>query len=435
MPLPSSIADLSQTAGSNSPAGSESPTTADDYLRTYAAYIAQHRDGSGFAQEATVASAATADIGAAASMYVQITGTATISSFGINYNGPRFVRFAAAVTLTHNATTLILPGAANITTAAGDTALVVPNGNAASGWRVAAYTRAALVPGTPADGTVTSAKLASAQLTLPSALNEAGAVSLASAASVAIGAAASNNITITGTTAITSFDTITAGAVRRLTFSAALTLTHNATSLILPGAASITTAAGDVGHFVSLGAGNWRCVSYQKASGAATVAVTPSMLSQPFTQGTSVASTSGAAIDFTGIPSWVKRVSILLNGVSLSGTADILIQLGTSGGFTSTGYVARAGSINSTPSVGITDSTSGFPIRMAGAVNAFSGAMVVANVNSNTFVSSVAGSIASNIVNVGGGTVTLSSTLDRIRITTTNGTDTFDAGSINILYE
>ena len=48
MPLPTSIADLSQTPSSNSPAGSESPTLIDDYLQTYAAYIAQLRDGNGF---------------------------------------------------------------------------------------------------------------------------------------------------------------------------------------------------------------------------------------------------------------------------------------------------------------------------------------------------------------------------------------------------
>lgn len=141
MPLPSAISDLSQTAASNSPAGSESPNTADDYLRTYASYIAKLRDGSGYTQEATVASAATADIGAATSMFVQITGTTTITSFGTNYVGARFIRFAGALTLTYNATTLILPGAANIATAAGDTCIVVPNGNAASGWRVIAYQR------------------------------------------------------------------------------------------------------------------------------------------------------------------------------------------------------------------------------------------------------------------------------------------------------
>lgn len=147
MPVPSAISELSQTPGSNYPAGSESPSTADDYFRTYAAFIATLRDGAGYTAEATVASAATADIGAAASLYVAITGTTTITSFGANYNGPRFIRFAGSLTLTHNASSLILPGGANITTAAGDTAIVVPQ---SAGWRVVSYTRAA----TPMTGSI-----------------------------------------------------------------------------------------------------------------------------------------------------------------------------------------------------------------------------------------------------------------------------------------
>jgi hypothetical protein len=114
--------------------------------------------------------------------------------------------------------------------------------------------------------------LAKAGDTLTGALNEAAFVTLASASTVNIGAAASNNISITGTTTITAFDTIAAGAVRRLVFAGALTLTHNATSLILPSGASITTAAGDVAQLVSLGSGNWRCINYMKANGQAVVA-------------------------------------------------------------------------------------------------------------------------------------------------------------------
>ena len=100
-------------------------------------------------------------------------------------------------------------------------------------------------------------------LALAGALDEAAIVTLASAATVAIGAAQANTIQISGTTTITSFDTVASGAVRRLVFSGALTLTHNATKLILPGAANITTAAGDAATFVSLGGGSWRCVGYQ----------------------------------------------------------------------------------------------------------------------------------------------------------------------------
>ena len=104
--------------------------------------------------------------------------------------------------------------------------------------------------------------------TLTSALNEAPTVAIASSAAPAIGAAAGNSISLTGTTTVTGFDTIAAGAFRRVVFAGALVLTHNATSLILPTAANITTVAGDVAEFLSLGAGNWRCIAYSRASGA-----------------------------------------------------------------------------------------------------------------------------------------------------------------------
>ena len=77
---------------------------------------------------------------------------------------------------------------------------------------------------------------------------------------------------VTGTTTITALGTMQAGTRRRLVFDGILTLTHNGTSLILPGAANITTAAGDVALMVSEGSGNWRCVGYQRANGSAITA-------------------------------------------------------------------------------------------------------------------------------------------------------------------
>lgn len=150
-----------------------------------------------------------------------------------------------------------------------------------------------------ADGSVTSAKLTSNQLTLSNALNEAASVTIASASTVDIGAASANTITISGTTTITSFGTIAAGAIRRVVFSGALTLTHNATSLILPGSANITTAAGDTAEFLSLGSGNWRCIRYSPASGSS---VTSSYAGPNFQAFTS----SGT---FT-VPSGVTRLEV-----------------------------------------------------------------------------------------------------------------------------
>ena len=109
--------------------------------------------------------------------------------------------------------------------------------------------------------------------TLAGALNWAPAATVASATTADIGAAASNFVSITGTTTITGLGTIAAGAMRWVKFGDVLKLTHNGTSLILPGGANITTAAGDTAVFVSEGSGNWRCLGYQRANGAAIVQV------------------------------------------------------------------------------------------------------------------------------------------------------------------
>ena len=95
------------------------------------------------------------------------------------------------------------------------------------------------------------------------AVNEAKGANIASASTTNIGAATGNFVHITGTTTITGFGTVQAGTMRLLTFDGALTITYDVTSLILPGAVSITTAAGDCALFVSEGSGNWRCLFYQ----------------------------------------------------------------------------------------------------------------------------------------------------------------------------
>ncbi|HYD29186.1 hypothetical protein [Brevundimonas sp.] len=100
---------------------------------------------------------------------------------------------------------------------------------------------------------------------LTGSLNDT-AVTIASAATTDIGAAAGNAVRVTGTTTITALGTAQNGALRRVTFAGALTLTHNAASLILPGGANLTAAAGDVAWFESLGGGNWRCVDYLSAA-------------------------------------------------------------------------------------------------------------------------------------------------------------------------
>jgi hypothetical protein len=118
-------------------------------------------------------------------------------------------------------------------------------------------------------GTLTGATTASATFNMSgAALNEAQGADIASATTTDIGAATGNFVKVTGTTTITGLGTVQAGTRRVVEFTGILTLTHNGTSLILPTAANIATAAGDVATFVSLGSGNWKCVGYLRASGA-----------------------------------------------------------------------------------------------------------------------------------------------------------------------
>lgn len=135
MPIPSSITDLSQTAASNYPSGSDSPSTLDDTQRAHASFIALLRDGKGQTNSVSLASATTTDIGGQNSQFVEVTGTTTITSFGSTYNGPRYVRFTGALTLTHNATTLNIYGGASVTTSANYMVIAVPN-VALNGWNV-----------------------------------------------------------------------------------------------------------------------------------------------------------------------------------------------------------------------------------------------------------------------------------------------------------
>ena len=154
------------------------------------------------------------------------------------------------------------------------------------------------------------------------------------------------------------------------------------------------------------------------------------------TLGTPVASTSGSSIDFTSLPAGLKRVTINLVGVSLSGSADPLFQIGDSGGVETTGYTGAGSRINAaTPATA--SYTTGFGLNYGGASNAFSGSIILTLVDASTNTWNAAGifALSGNVTLLVAGTKSLSATLDRVRITSTNGTDTFDAGSINIVYE
>jgi hypothetical protein len=169
-------------------------------------------------------------------------------------------------------------------------------------------------------------------------------------------------------------------------------------------------------------------------SGTGTVSVNG--VNSNIVAGTAVASTSGTTIPFTSIPSWAKRITVMLVGVSTNGTSNIQIQLG-SGSTTTTGYLSGA-SYNAVSSLGTANSTTGLVIEgtTQSATNVRHGQVIISNVTGNTWVSSaIIGQSQTTAASFAGGSITLSGVLDRVVVTTVNGTDTFDAGSINILYE
>jgi hypothetical protein len=171
-------------------------------------------------------------------------------------------------------------------------------------------------------------------------------------------------------------------------------------------------------------------------NGSAGVTTNSGAVYDSLQRGTAVATTSGTSIDFTSIPSWVRRITVMFSGVSTNGTSNLLVRIGA-GSIQTTGY-------DSTVSVGTAagtfqSSTAGFilvyPNQSATCV--FKGIVTLVNLSSNIWVQS--GAISDSVFqlynNGSSGSVTLSGTLDRVRVTTVGGTDTFDAGTINILYE
>lgn len=154
---------------------------------------------------------------------------------------------------------------------------------------------------------------------------------------------------------------------------------------------------------------------------------------------TAVASTSGTSVDFilsADVAPYVKRITVMFSGVSTSGTSVPIIQIGDSGGIENTSYVSSASIL--TTAVITASYTTGFGVsQQHAAADALHGCFILNLLGSNQWA--MLGTVAYGAGRTGtaasAGTKTLSDSLDRIRITTVNGTDTFDAGSINILYE
>ena len=172
---------------------------------------------------------------------------------------------------------------------------------------------------------------------------------IASATTTDIGAMVGNYGDVTGTTTITGLGTIQAGTFRMVRFTGALTLTHNGTSLLLPGAANITTAANDTAGFVSLGSGNWKCVWYQKYSGVAVVggtaatALSGSVVQTVNTQSGAVATGTTTLPDDDTIPQSTEGTEYITRAITPNNTSNLLrIDVLAVVAFSSTGIITMA---------------------------------------------------------------------------------------------
>jgi hypothetical protein len=360
--------------------------------------------------------------------YFDVTGTTNFAAFTVAADRHFFIQFDGALTMTHDATDLDLPGGANITTAAGDVAEFFSTG--ANTVQCVNYTKA--------DGT---AVVATTELSGDSSPQLGGFLDangnyiqmqkggdIASASPTVIDTDG-DFFAVTGTTNFAAF-TVAADRHFFLEFGGALTMTHGAGTLDLPGAANITTAASDVGEFVSTAADTVTCVNYTKRDGTAVVAA------GGWTQGTEVVTTSGTEHDFTSIPAGVKVIQMGFENVTLNGTSSLIVQLGDDGGFESSGYNSASSRVYSNAAVMLNDGGLGYVIIIGSAARVFSGVLTLVNkdATAHDWGSMHAGKYDSSNSVHGGGWSDLSAELNSIRVTTINGSDVFDGGAININY-
>lgn len=382
MAVPSTAADLSTTAASNSPAGSEAiGTSLDDYLRAIQAILkAENSKGT------DIASASTIDVPSAGSYFV-VTGTTGITTISDDWVGRLVIlKFSGALTLTHSAG-LILPGGANITTVAGDTMGIV---NESTGvWRCVFY-EPVTVTGTGATVKATSPTLVTPALGTPSSGVLTNCTGSPTLTAPVLGTATATSINKVAITAPATGSTLTIADGKTLTVSKTITLT---------GTDSTTY---DLDSNATAGA-----LAKQNAS--------------------------GTSLSFTGIPSGVRRVAITFNAVSLDTATDrITLSLGDSGGIENAGYT---GSAIGTSSGVQTSPGSVFSITPNLANTAvLYGTLTLTKHDPSThqWVLSGALLVDGTEIIVCSGTKSTSAALDRLQIDAVTGN--FDAGTVGVHY-
>jgi len=248
-------------------------------------------------------------------------------------------------------------------------------------------------------------------------------------------AAPGTNTTQIATTAFVTASTGTLGTMS----------TQNANNVAITGgtitglSSPLPLASGGTGGTTSTGSG-----AIVLASGA--TLASPTLNSPTFggTPGSSlitrmsaggVSASGSTSVDFTSMPSWINAITVMFSDISTNGTSFMLVQLGTSAGVTTSGYVSTCNDLDGGGGSSSNSSTAGLIMRVQAAAGIINGLMNIAYMGSNRWAANVTCMSITSVVFMGGGTVTLGGTLDRVRITTVNGTDAFDTGTINVSYQ
>ena len=252
------------------------------------------------------------------------------------------------------------------------------------------------------------------------------------AGTAAISIDSSQNVTIAGNATITGTLTATGGgtiksATAISTATTSFTASISGTTMTVTAVGSGTVQVGQLITGTGVTAGTTITALGTGTGSTGTYTVSTS-------QTTSSTTITVVGIDFASIPTGVKRITIALNRVSTTGSA-IQFRLGTGGSPTTSGYLGSGGVADSGSSTSVTQYTTGAALlTQAGAT--MNGLVTCVHLGSNVWaISGSLGYSGNNYIGVVGSSVTLAGVLDMVRITTVNGTDTFDAGSINIIYE
>lgn len=251
-----------------------------------------------------------------------------------------------------------------------------------------------------------------------------------------------NLVTLTGTQTLTN-KTLTAPVIATIVNSGTLTLPTSTDTLV--GRATTDTLTNKTLTAPTIASANLTtALTLAGAAGTNGQVLTSagsglpswSTVSAGFTLGTPVNSTSGTAIDFTGIPTGIKQIVVSFNTVSTDGTSNMAIRIGDSGGIENTNYVSTSHSFVA-GTISVTTDSACFVIKTASDTNQLSGSVILTLENSSTNTWAIQGIFAAMGANATftlAGAKSLSAVLDRIRITTLNGSDAFDLGQINIAY-